>query len=116
MGRTNGLTLEKRIINMLERRLDLREDDRKLILAIWEEMGLKLSAEQQDKMFSTYSPESIRRTRQRLNERGICLPDANTQKRRKALANQTRQIVREEKKPMVQASFINQGANPWLNS
>lgn len=110
------MSLEQREIRLLSQNEIYRSKDRELILAIWEQEGLVLTEEQKRKFLKVSSPESIRRTRQKIQERGQYLPDANTQKRRKALANQTRQIVREEKKPMVQASFINQGANPWLNS
>ena len=88
------MTLEGRVRQKLESRPELRADDKKLIVAVWEDLGLHLTPEQQKKLFAVYAPESIRRVRQKLNERGIGLPDVRTQKKRKVLAEplETRRV------------------------
>lgn len=95
------MTLEGRVRRKLEERPELRSDDKKLIVAIWDDLGLKLTEDQQKKLFEVYAPESIRRVRQKLNERGIGLPDIRTQRKRKALAEQVRQEIREYKAPIL---------------
>ena len=95
------MTLEGRVRQKLESYPELRADDKKLIVAVWEDLGLSLTPEQQKKMFEVYAPESIRRVRQKLNERGIGLPDKRVQQKRKALAEQVRQEIREDKAPIL---------------
>jgi len=95
------MTLEGRVRQKLENNPELRSDDKRLIVAVWEDLGLRLTSEQQSKMFEVYAPESIRRVRQKLNERGIGLPDTRTQKKRKDLADQIRQEIRDEKRPIL---------------
>jgi hypothetical protein len=95
------MTLESLVRNKLEVDEDLRSDDIKLIVAIWEKEGLQLTEDQRKMLAKVHSPESIRRTRQKLQERGMCLPSAAVQKKRKALADRVRQEIREEKLPIL---------------
>lgn len=111
------MTLEGRVRQKLESRPELRADDKKLIVAVWEDLGLHLTPEQQKKLFAVYAPESIRRVRQKLNERGIGLPDIRTQKKRKVLAEQMRQEVREDKAPILfSLAPQHKSVDPFKNS
>ena len=60
--------------NIIERILsnhpETRDSDRYLTLKVWEAYGLYLSESQKDKFLHCPSTESIRRTRQKLQEQG----------------------------------------------
>lgn len=60
-------TLVERI---LAEKPETRDSDRLLILYVWQAQGLKLTAEQIQQYKEVSSPESIRRTRQKLQEDG----------------------------------------------
>jgi len=49
---------------------ETRDSDRKLLVKVWEHCGLYLSEAQRHKFFGIASPESIRRTRQKIQESG----------------------------------------------
>lgn len=111
------MTLEGRVRQKLESYPELRADDKKLIVAVWEDLGLSLTPEQQKKMFEVYAPESIRRVRQKLNERGIGLPDKRVQQKRKDLAEQVRQEIREDKAPVLfSLTPQHKSVDPFKNS
>lgn len=57
--------------NILSRFPDTRDSDMKLILKVWSAQGLVLSADQVDAYFKYCSPpESVRRSRQSIQEGG----------------------------------------------
>ena len=47
-----------------------RDSDKALLIHVWEHCGLYLSEVQRDKFFQITSPETIRRTRQKIQESG----------------------------------------------
>lgn len=47
-----------------------RSDDRRLIEEVWKKCGLHLTEEQRYIFYASPSPETIRRTRQKINEIG----------------------------------------------
>ena len=49
---------------------ETRDSDRKLLVKVWEHCGFYLSEAQRYKFFGIASPESIRRTRQKIQESG----------------------------------------------
>lgn len=59
-------TIEHILLNYPE----ARDSDKYLILKVWEQYGLYLSDVQKDKFMDCPSTESIRRTRQKLQEQG----------------------------------------------
>lgn len=67
-----------------------REDDRYLMLRIWYREGFRLTEEQRGVFMSVSSPESIRRTRQKLQENGDYLASKEVQEKRRELEQQTR--------------------------
>lgn len=64
------MKLNNTIEHILSNYPEARDSDRYLILKVWEAYGLYLSEAQKDKFMSCPSTESIRRTRQKLQERG----------------------------------------------
>jgi len=49
---------------------ETRSDDKKLILKVWEAQGLILTPEQKNLFKTCFSTETIRRTRQKIQEEG----------------------------------------------
>lgn len=54
----------------LKRWPQTRDSDKKLILAVWSEQGLRLTPEQKKLFYQVASPESITRCRRKLQEQG----------------------------------------------
>ena len=50
---------------------ETRDNDKELLIKTWEHLGLYLSQGQQDKFKHIASPETIRRTRQKIQEGGL---------------------------------------------
>jgi len=95
------MTIAGMVRKKLEANPELRADDTKLIFSIWEDFGFRLTEEQRNKFSDICSAETIRRERQKLNEKGLLLPDVRVQKKRKALEKKIRQEIREEKLPIL---------------
>lgn len=75
----------------------LRDNDRLLCLEIWREEGLILTPEQQRKYLSVSSPETIRRTRQKVQEDGYFRPSERVQTIRKELEYQVKSEVMNDR-------------------
>lgn len=89
----------KAVERMLQLHPDTRGDDRKLIMRVWEMYNFGFS-EQQRKLFLGHrlpSTETIRRTRQKLQQEGRYLPSLTKINERKTLAVNTREAMVEEK-------------------
>ena len=68
---------------------ETRKSDRELMIRIWEQEGLKLDLYQKNCFLTKCSsPETIRRTRQKIQHDGFYLPDEKTQKLRKQKAQE----------------------------
>lgn len=97
-----GMTLEQQLIKKLESNEALRANDRLLILDIWKDEGLELTPHQQQRFMEVSSPESVRRSRQKIQEKGLCLPSQQVQRLRRKRSIQVRDAVRESKTPILQ--------------
>lgn len=88
-----------RVERILREYPQTRSDDRKLMLKVWESYGLYLSESQQQKFMGHNIPstETIRRTRQRLQEQGLYTPSLTKINERKTLADNTKQAIGQEK-------------------
>lgn len=75
----------------------LRSNDRLLCLEIWRDEGLILSPEQQRKFLRVSAPETIRRTRQKVQEDGYFRPSERVQTIRKELEYQVKSEVMQDK-------------------
>lgn len=94
------MTLEQSLIELMTGNKFLRAKDKLLILEQWRREGFELTPAQEQKFMQISSPESIRRTRQKIQERGLCMPDSTTTAYRQAKASKIRNAVRNEKTPI----------------
>lgn len=84
---------EKFIALILKDNEKAREDDRELILAVWEKQGLRLTEQQKYMFRKVMSPETIRRSRQKIQEFGFYRPDPAKYEQRQLLAEDTRRNI-----------------------
>ena len=80
---TNFKQAEPLIRKILSEHLETRNDDKELILKVWQAQGLTLSSYQQKLFKRIHSPETIRRTRQKLQSGGEFLASKDTIEKRK---------------------------------
>ena len=74
------------------------DDDKLLILSMWEEQGLRLDDNQKAVFLNDCStPESITRARRELAEKGVIDVSSTAQKRRQMLAKQYRDKYARQK-------------------
>jgi len=66
---------EALIKDILKDNPDTRGDDIELIIKVWERQGLVLTDGQKYLLRKVYSPETIRRTRQKIQEFGLYRPE-----------------------------------------
>lgn len=86
------MTLSESVINQLEDHEQARNSDKALLAYVLKAKGINLSQAQIDVILAV-NFESIRRTRQKLNEKGLYLPTdpkVLAQRNRKALETQQR--------------------------
>jgi len=91
------MTTSQLIEKVLAQNESARGNDRLLIIAVWEMQGFYLSDTQKAKIMDIASPESIRRTRQKLNERGKYLPVEPIRKIRRFKGYQVQQSIPKTK-------------------
>jgi hypothetical protein len=75
-----------------------RNDDKRLMLRVWQEEGLGLTDRQREMFMSDKisSPETIRRTRQKLQEEGKFKAAKEVFNARRLLADQTKYTIVQE--------------------
>jgi hypothetical protein len=106
----------KVIEDVLATRPETRGNDKKLIVAVYNRLGLHLTEEQLKVFYSLPSTETIRRVRQKLNELGRYMPDGETTAYRQNKATEIRQEIRQEKTPMFMLEPTPSKINPFTNS
>ncbi len=74
---------------------ETRGDDRKLMLKVWEIQGLRLTPEQQQMFMKVFPAETIRRSRQKLHERGNYMPVKQVYEQRRLLDGDVRDYMKE---------------------
>ena len=85
---------------------ETRSSDKKLIIKVWEIQGFYLTEEQIKKLFKCLSSETIRRTRQKLNEKGMFLPSPQTWNKRHELAENHRNYhISKESNPRIRREY-----------
>lgn len=85
------------IMGILENNPIARGSDIELVLAVWAAQGVELDSFQLQTIRLAMSPETIRRTRQKLNEKGLYLPSETIQSGRRKLQEEHRTYHKEEK-------------------
>ncbi len=111
---TEILNAENLIKGILKDYPDTRSDDKELILRAWEAQGLVLSPEQEETFKKCISTETIRRTRQKIQEEGQYRPEDKVFQKRQKLEQETRQFFREQKEVLkpIDYDFIGDKAVP----
>ncbi len=84
------LNAENLVKQILAECPETRSNDKELIIKVWEAQGLYLSDEQLEIFKKCFSTETIRRTRQKLQEEGLYPATENIQNKRRKLEQQTR--------------------------
>lgn len=96
-----------RIYKKLEGNAALRQNDKLLCLSVWEDEGLYLSTSQQRKFMEVSSPETIRRTRQKVQEDGYFRLPEKTRTMRKVRQSEVKAEVMHDR--MVQSEMFAAG-------
>lgn len=76
---------------------ECRENDRTLMLKVWELQGFHFPKKFIPFFYKVYSPENIRRCRQKFHEQGLYLPDPQKVAQRSIFCMEERQFFRLEK-------------------
>lgn len=114
------MTTTQLIENILRERTQTRSDDKMLILAVWDQLGLKLTREQIEIFYDLPSTETIRRVRQKFQEDGKYLASDKVQQYREAKSQEMQQVA-PIATPQTLQNVIEQRTpqtrvNPWSNS
>ena len=75
---------------------ETRNDDKELIIRAWEAQGLILSFYQKQKLRTIFSNETIRRSRQKIQEEGLFPPDEKTRRGRRLKQEKMRIELRKK--------------------
>jgi len=88
---------EQLVASVLKDCPETRENDKLLILKVWELQGLKFTNEQKTLFLSCFSPETIRRERQKIQEGGLFRPSRYKQAERSLFEMEHRAFHRKDK-------------------
>ena len=88
------MTTKETVEKVLSERPETRDNDRLLLLHVWEEQGLVLTPEQKHVFKNIASSETIRRTRQLLQESGEYEASENVSSARRDLETETRSKIK----------------------
>ena len=75
--KVNGKNIRERIVALVKQDQRYADDDKLLIAALWYQEGWR-DAKLYDMLKKVSSPESMRRTRQKLTEEGVIKPSEQT--------------------------------------
>jgi hypothetical protein len=96
---------KKLVERVLELKPEARDNDKLLMLYVWQMQGLHMSKGQLEAFKKASSPESIRRTRQKLQEEGQYLASPEVEEQRYQMFTETKDAINADVK-----------AVSWLNS
>ena len=104
-----------RVSNIVQKVLgysrEARNSDKVLLLKVWEECGLYLTETQKLKFKDMPSAETIRRIRQKFQEKGMYLAGQRIGRERKFKSFRMQQMNPKEDKV---ENLLEQGALPWM--
>lgn len=95
---------ESLVRDILKNNPATRNSDFDLLFAVWKESGVELTTYQTEMIRKSFSPETIRRTRQKIQENGEYLPSERVLNGRSKLQQQHREF---HKNPMMVRSKDN---------
>lgn len=78
---------ERLVIDVLSKSEDSRGNDLLLIFTVWERQGLKLTDDQKSHIQKCYNPETITRSRRKIQQVGLFKPSIEKQQQRSLLEN-----------------------------
>jgi hypothetical protein len=82
-----------KVARVLDQKPEARDNDKLLMLYVWQIEGLHLSERQIEKFKNASSPESIRRMRQKFQEEGQYLASPEVEERRYQMYTETRNAI-----------------------
>ena len=82
-----------KVARVLDQKPEARDNDKLLMLYVWQIEGLNLSESQLKKWKEVSSPESIRRMRQKFQEEGQYLASPEVEERRYQMYTETRNAI-----------------------
>jgi len=85
---------EQLVARVLKEYPEARSNDRELIRLVWELQGFRIPRKLLPFYYRVLSPESIRRTRQKLQAQGLFLPEAEKVAKRSLFAMEMRNYFR----------------------
>ena len=86
-----------KVLRCLQQDPATRNSDRLLMLQVWDIEGLGLSDSQKERFMHVSSPESIRRTRQKIQQNGQYTATDTVKRNRKELEHQYKSQVIDDK-------------------
>lgn len=87
------MNTKKLIETILRDKPEARDNDKLLILYVWQAKGLRFTPEQVQKFKDMPSPETIRRGRQLLQEKGKYRASEEVEEKRYELYKETKQAI-----------------------
>ena len=87
------MNTKKLIETILRDKPETRDNDKLLILYVWQAKGLRFTPEQVQKFKDMPSPETIRRGRQLLQEKGKYRASEEVEEKRYELYKETKQAI-----------------------
>jgi len=90
-------TAEQLVAFCLKNFPETRNNDRTLMLKVWELQGFRLPKKLINFFYRILSPESIRRTRQKIQARGLFLPSNYEVAKRSLLSMEYRELFKTNK-------------------
>jgi len=87
------MRVKDKVARILAQKPETRDNDKLLMLYVWQIEGLNLSESQLKKWKEVSSPESIRRMRQKLQEDGQYLASPEVEEHRYQMYTETRNAI-----------------------
>lgn len=96
------MTLNKIVENVLSNSVDARNNDKRLMIEVFEAKGLYFSERQKEKIMQLPSVESITRMRRKIQQEGKYKATEKVQKMRKIKATELKILI-----PKIKAKYLN---------
>lgn len=90
------MRVKDKVERVLSVNTNARNDDKVLMLQVWEIEGFYLTENQKKAFMQSSSPESIRRMRQKMQEEGKYRASEAVEQKRYELFEQTKQAIQNE--------------------
>lgn len=88
------MRVKDKVARVLDQKPETRDNDKLLMLYVWQIEGFYLSDKQIEQFKNASSPESIRRMRQKLQEEGKYLASPEVEEQRYQMYTETKDAIR----------------------